>query len=33
VVVELATRIPYIIIGPDMALVQRTKAERKVVIR
>jgi Domain of unknown function (DUF6379) len=33
VVVELATRIPYIIIGPDTALVQRTKAERKVVIR
>jgi hypothetical protein len=33
VVVELATRIPYIIIGPDTALVQRTKAEREVVIR
>ena len=33
VVVELATRIPYIIIGPGAALVQRTKAERKVVIR
>jgi Domain of unknown function (DUF6379) len=33
VVVELATRIPYIIIGPEMALVQRTKAERKVVIQ
>lgn len=33
VVVELATRIPYIIIGPETALVQRTKAERKVVIR
>jgi hypothetical protein len=32
-VVELATRIPYIIIGPDTALVQRTKAERTVVIR
>jgi hypothetical protein len=33
VVVELATRIPYIIIGPETALVQRTKAARKVVIR
>jgi Domain of unknown function (DUF6379) len=33
VIVELATRIPYIIIGPGAALVQRTKAERKVVIR
>jgi hypothetical protein len=33
VAVELATRIPYIIIGPQTALVQRTKAERRVVIR
>jgi hypothetical protein len=33
VTVELATRIPYIIIGPQTALVQRTKAERTVVIR
>jgi hypothetical protein len=31
--VALATRIPYIIIGPDVALVQRTEVARKVVIR
>ena len=31
--VELATRIPYIIIGPGAALVQRTRVERKVVVR
>lgn len=31
--VELATRIPYIIIGPDMALVQRTKASREVTVQ
>jgi hypothetical protein len=29
----LATRIPYIIIGPETALVQRTRVERKVVVR
>lgn len=28
---ELATRIPYIIIGPDMALVQRTNVAREVI--
>lgn len=31
--VELATRIPYIIIGPDMALVQRTKADMEVTVQ
>jgi hypothetical protein len=31
--VTTATRIPYIIIGPQTALVQRTRAARKVVIR
>jgi len=31
--VSLATRIPYIIIGPNMALVKRTDVERKVVIQ
>jgi hypothetical protein len=31
--VTLATRIPYIIIGPDTALVQRTRVQRKVVVR
>lgn len=30
---ELATRIPYIIIGPGAALVQRTRVDRKVVVR
>ncbi|QGN57722.1 DUF6379 domain-containing protein [Nostocoides sp. HKS02] len=29
----LATRIPYIIIGPETALVQRTRVERKVVVQ
>ena len=33
VAVNLATRIPYIIIGPQTALVQRTQVARKVVIR
>ena len=31
--VVLATRIPYIIIGPDMALVQRTHVAKKVVVQ
>lgn len=31
--VTLATRIPYILIGPDAALVQRTRVARKVVVR
>jgi hypothetical protein len=31
--VTAATRIPYIIIGPDTALVQRTRVARKVVVR
>jgi hypothetical protein len=31
--VSLATRIPYIIIGPTMALVQRTEVARKVVVQ
>jgi hypothetical protein len=31
--VVLATRIPYIIIGPDMALVQRTHVVKKVVVQ
>lgn len=31
--VELATRIPYIIIGPDMALVQRTKVDQEVTVQ
>jgi hypothetical protein len=31
--VTLATRIPYIIIGPDTALVQRTRVQRKVVVQ
>jgi hypothetical protein len=31
--VALATRIPYIVIGPATALVQRTEVERKVVVR
>lgn len=31
--VTLATRIPYILIGPDAALVQRTNVSRKVVVR
>lgn len=31
--VELATRIPYIIIGPEMALVQRTKADLEVTVQ
>ena len=31
--VTLAVRIPYIIIGPQTALVQRTRAERKVVVQ
>lgn len=31
--VELATRIPYIIIGPDMALVQRTRAIKEVTVQ
>ena len=31
--VELATRIPYVIIGPDMALVQRTRAIKEVTIQ
>lgn len=31
--VELATRIPYIVIGPDMALVQRTKVDREVTVQ
>jgi Domain of unknown function (DUF6379) len=33
VAVNLATRIPYIIIGPQTALVQRTQVARKVVVR
>lgn len=31
--VRLATRIPYIIIGPETALVQRTTVEREVTAR
>ena len=31
--VHLATRIPYIIIGPDRALVQQTRVSTKVVIQ
>lgn len=31
--VHLATRIPYIVIGPGMALVQRTHVTREVVVR
>jgi F420-dependent methylenetetrahydromethanopterin dehydrogenase len=31
--VHVAVRIPYIIIGPGTALVQRTEVERKVVVR
>jgi len=31
--VILATRIPYIIIGPDTALVQRTHVAKKVVVQ
>lgn len=31
--VTLATRIPYIIIGPDTALVQRTHVLKKVVVQ
>jgi hypothetical protein len=31
--VVLATRVPYIIIGPDMALVQRTHVVKKVVVQ
>ena len=31
--VILATRIPYIIIGPDTALVQRTHVNKKVVVQ
>lgn len=31
--VYLATRIPYIIIGPDRALVQHTRVAKKVVIQ
>jgi hypothetical protein len=31
--VALATRIPYIIIGPGTALVQRTRVQRKVVVQ
>jgi len=31
--VHLATRIPYIIIGPDRALVQHTRVSNKVVIQ
>jgi len=31
--VTLAVRIPYIIIGPQTALVQRTRVERKVVVQ
>jgi hypothetical protein len=31
--VHLATRIPYIIIGPDKALVQQTRVMKKVVIQ
>ena len=31
--VTTATRIPYIIIGPQTALVQRTRVARKVVVR
>ena len=31
--VELATRIPYIIIGPDTALVQRTRAKQEVTVQ
>ena len=31
--VHLATRIPYIIIGPDRALVQHTRVANKVVIQ
>jgi hypothetical protein len=31
--VTLATRIPYIIIGPDTALVQRTHVAKKVVVQ
>ena len=31
--VTLATRIPYIIIGPDTALVQRTHVVKKVVVQ
>lgn len=31
--VSLATRIPYIIIGPNMALVKRTDVKRKVVVQ
>ena len=33
VAVHLATRIPYIIIGPDKALVQHTRVSDKVVIQ
>ena len=31
--VILATRVPYIIIGPDTALVQRTYVVKKVVVQ
>ncbi|KRF25989.1 DUF6379 domain-containing protein [Phycicoccus sp. Soil803] len=31
--ITLATRIPYIIIGPQTALVQRTRVGRKVVVQ
>jgi hypothetical protein len=31
--VTLATRVPYIIIGPDTALVQRTHVVKKVVVQ
>jgi hypothetical protein len=31
--VTLAVRIPYIVIGPQTALVQRTRVERKVVVQ
>jgi hypothetical protein len=31
--VTLAVRIPYIIIGPETALVQRARVERKVVVQ
>lgn len=31
--VVLATRVPYIVIGPDTALVQRTRVAKSVVLR
>ncbi len=31
--VDLATRVPYIVIGPNMALVQRSAVSREVTVR